>query len=725
MNGKWITCRRDVETPRFQKTFILGEIESAEIAVTGLGWFTLLVNGQRVTEDLFTPALTDYAPRNLSRFGYPLYDTTTHRVLYLTYDITRFLHPGENTVDVIVGNGWFRQTERIAEGKTDSSEELLTAFEITVQEADGTVQHILSDGTERCFIYPILQSNLFIGETVDTRLFDSTPEEVPVLLSDFVPEHLDKQDYPADRVIRQLSPVLVSAGDGRLVYDAGENISGLVRLQVKGGFGEQLVLRYAEEMKEGALWFPSAGANYTCASGKPQIQCDTFILNGEIQTLLPMFVFHGFRYFEIIGTAEISAISVLVIHTDIPVTSDFSSSSEALNWLYDAYIRTQLANFHNCIPSDCPHRERLGYTGDGQLCAETAMLTLGSRKAYRKWIRDILDCQDIHSGHIQHTAPLMGGGGGPGGWGGAIVFVPYQYWKRWGDTDMLRKAYEAMKRWIVYMTAHSENHLVVREEEGGWCLGEWAAPEKISIPPEYVNTCFLVRALDCMAEIADVLQTGENDTFRAQAETCRQALESVFAADGHYVQGVQGADAFAVWARLPHWETAFEKLCEKYEALGHLDTGMFGTDYLMEVLFRNGRGDLALRLMASENTEVGFNFMRSRGATTIYEYLSNELPSHNHPMFGACVRQLFTGLLGIQQRSGTTGYTDLIIAPFTEGLVDQADGYITTQQGRITVSFVRTKQTVISVTVPAGISAVLRFRGSEYALQTGENHFSF
>ena len=109
-----------------------------------------------------------------------------------------------------------------------------------------------------------------------------------------------------------------------------------------------------------------------------------------------------------------------VIHTDVAVTSSFSCSDPVLNWLYEAYIRTQLDNYHGCIPSDCPHRERLGYTGDGQLTAETAMLLLDTKELYRKWYQDILDSQGAETGHIPHTAPFLGGGGGPGGWGCAV-----------------------------------------------------------------------------------------------------------------------------------------------------------------------------------------------------------------------------------------------------------------------------------------------------------------
>lgn len=142
---------------------------------------------------------------------------------------------------------------------------------------------------------------------------------------------------------------------------------------------------------------------------------------------MPWFTWHGFRYFELTNNAE--PVRCEVVHSDCAVTSSFESGSEMLNWLYDAYIRTQLSNMHSGVPSDCPHIERLGYTGDGQLCCEAAMMLLDSQKFYKKWLEDISDCQSIGNGHVQHTAPFMGGGGGPAGWGGAIAVVPYEMYK--------------------------------------------------------------------------------------------------------------------------------------------------------------------------------------------------------------------------------------------------------------------------------------------------------
>ena len=726
MEAQWITCDSAVETPMFRKTFTVGTVKKAEIRVCGLGYFSLRINGEKVTADLFTPAQSNYAPVDCTKFTYPIYDTLTARVYYLTYDITAFLKPGENTVDVIVGNGWYRQRERVAEGDFQFGSQLLANFKITLIDPENKASFICSDGSEQCFVYPILQSNLFLGEVWDTRLFEAPFKQVPVLHSDFKPENFCLQHCPADRVVQTIQPTLLAAENGRQVYDAGINVSGWVRLQACGKPGTTLTLSFAENMKGTQLDYASTGAGYKTKSGAQQIQSDTFILNGTEQDLAPLFVWHSFRYFEIAGeiAGRVQHLepTVEVIHTHVPVTADFTCDREILNWLYRAYIRTQLNNYHGSIPTDCPHRERLGYTGDGQICAPAGMMLFDSRMLYQKWIEDILDCQDIYTGHIQHTAPFMGGGGGPGGWGCAVILVPWYYYLQFAEISMLHHAFPAMKKWLSYLLLHCTEGLLTSEEPDGWCLGDWANPGKTDIPADFVNTCFMVKCLDILAEISNLVGENRAADYLKIAENARQALKRSYFQNGEYASGLQGANAFAVWAKLPEWESLPRKLKERYEALGVFDTGFLGTDILCQVLFENGLGDLAVRLMAAESSTVGFHFMRQNGATTLFEYLDKAGPSNNHPMFGACTRQLFTGILGIRQAARSCGYMDVMIEPLLSGVVQQAAGSIQTIFGKLAVSFSLGQKTV-EIEIPNGVHALFRQGSQQVSLKPGINRF--
>lgn len=721
MTGKWITCEREIETPLFRKKFNLANFESASIDISGLGYFTLIVNGRRVSDELFVPAQTDYAPsRDTASFAYPIFDTFTHRVRYLRYNITEYLTVGENTVDVIVGNGWWRQKERIAEGECSYSDRLLTIFDIKVRYTDGNSQIICTDGSEQAFCYPILESNLFLGETVDMRMFSEDLPEITVTVSDFEPEIFELQTCPSDRVIKTLKPKLIKPGNPA-VYDVGENISGVVSVKVKGNRGDKVVLRFAEEFRDGDINFETTGGQYRLKSGRMQIQSDCFILSGETEEIRPMFVWHGFRYFDIETSAEILDLTAEVIHTDLAVVSEFQCDNEVLNWLYHAYIRTQLNNLHGCVPSDCPTRERLGYTGDGQLCCGAAALNLDAKEYYKKWLRDIMDCQDKTSGHIQHTAPFMGGGGGPGAWGGAMIIVPWRCYKFFGDISFLEDTYDSMKKWVGYMLNHCDGYLLTHEEKDGWCLGDWGSAEKMQLPEAFVNTCYLVFQLEIMAEISKILEGKTDESYLDAAEKCRSALSSAYFGEGHYCGGIQGADAYGILAKLPSSENLLPALSQKYEKLGYLDTGIFGAYIVPCVLFSGGRGDLAIDLLSSENPKSGYKAMMNRGGTTVYEY-PNCGGSADHPMFGAPSEFLFTKLLGIDIES----YKDeLIIEPCITSKVKRAKGRLDTYMGRISVGFSVSDKSVFEIEIPSGINASLKVEEKLFPLSAGQNRFEF
>ncbi len=719
MNGKWITCDASVETPLFEKQFTVRNGEQVKISICGLGYFTLLCNGKPVTDDLFVPAQTNYTTRDLTVFGYPIYDTISTRTLYVSYDLTAFVHAGENTLSVILGNGWYRQNERLGETHGWYGDSLLCCFDLYLTDPNGTTRIICSDGTENGYVYPILHCGIFSGELWDTRMFAKPLPKTEVKVCEYHTDRLELQTCPRDRVIRTICPKEIAPS----VYDAGENITGRVVLKVKGESGAKITLQYAEEQENGVLDFISTGGGWRGLTGdRYQIQEDAFLLDGSAQTLTTMFVFHCFRYFSVAGEATIENVRVEVIHTDIERTSTFTSDNAALNWLYDAYCRTQLDNLHGCVPSDCPHRERLGYTGDGQICAPAVMLCFDAKEVYRKWIADILDCQDQKGGHVQHTAPFMGGGGGPGGWGGAIVLVPWDFYCRYGDKEMLADTYFAMQRYLEYLFAHSDNHLVMREEKGGWCLGDWATPGGKHLPEPFVNTCYLIVCLEIVAKVTQILGYGDGAAYLAVADASRKAVEQTYYDGTQYIGGDFGADAFAAFAKLPHAEEALARTAEKYRKLGYMDTGFLATAILPEMLFTHGYAADAVALMASEDTTTLFGAMRKAGATTIWEYSRNPKVSQCHPMYGACTAQLFTGLLGIRQRENTAGYTDLVISPTLDSLVKHAAGSIYTAHGRVSVEFTvsETGSTELIVEIPEGVQAELRVKDMTLPLICGK-----
>lgn len=520
------------------------------------------------------------------------------------------------------------------------------------------------------------------------------------------------QDCPADRAERAIKPAKLFDLGEVSIYDMGENISGypVVSATVDGA---NITVRCSEEINpDGTLNFDS------CDRG--QIQKDEYRNAKEGEECMPWFTWHGFRYFELTNNAE--PVRCEVVHSDCAVTSSFESDSEMLNWLYDAYIRTQLSNMHSGVPSDCPHIERLGYTGDGQLCCEAAMMLLDSQKFYKKWLEDISDCQSVGNGHVQHTAPFMGGGGGPAGWGGAIAVVPYEMYKIYGDKETFRRYLPKILRYFDYLDSRSSGDLVCREEEGGWCLGDWCPPEQITICEPFVNTALYVKQMMMTKEASEAI--GESETaamLEKRIEEKKQAILNAYYSPqtGSFIGDAQGANSFAVDIGLGG-ERAFNNTKKKYDAADAFDTGIFGTDILTRVLFERGCADTAFHLLTSTGKGSFYN-MKKQGATTIWENWDGER-SHSHPMFGAVTRYLFSFILGITQEKNSTGYEKIVIAPQIPDGLNRASGHITTVRGKIAVSFVRTEREMdFYVTVPQ--KAWFTYGSDcEYELWEGKNH---
>ncbi|MCL2751494.1 MAG: family 78 glycoside hydrolase catalytic domain [Firmicutes bacterium] len=634
---QWVTCPKAWQSAVFRANVGLDDTpEAAKIKICGLGFFELYINGARVGRDYFVPAWSDYEKRDLSTLIYPINGEFTYRVYYLVYDVARYLKKGENVIEALLGNGWYRQNKRNAEGNLWYGDELKLAFRLTAA-CGGKEMTVESGAATVCREGCIVENNIYFGETHDYARNIPLPRrddgEAAGVVWEWMPAQktnapeaiFAKQDCPPDRVIRSLKPALLHDCGDRKIYDAGENISGWARVV---SAGETVTVRYAENVRNGALDFASAG-------GEGQIQSDTFLNAPPGTALHPRFTWHAFRYFEIAGRT--GDVIVDVVHADVEVRAKYEGANEVHRWLFDAFIRTQLVNMHAGVPSDCPHRERLGYTGDGQLVCDTAMTLLDCRRFYKKWIQDILDCQDRRTGHIRHTAPFYGGGGGPGGWGGAVVIVPYMYYKHYGDKVLLKKCYKPMLRWLACMRGFAEGGLIVREIGGGWCLGDWCTPGKVLLPEPFVNTYYYVKCMRYIQETADIL--GEDADFAAEIDSSLSALTQNYYDEqtGSFCGGVQGADAFGLDLGLGGART-LDSLIAKYSSATGLDTGIFGTDVLCKVLYDNGRHDLVLRLL-SLTGYPSFGHMKAQGATTLWETWNGDA-SHNHPMFGAAAKYL-------------------------------------------------------------------------------------
>jgi alpha-L-rhamnosidase len=651
-------------SPFFRKVFsIKKKVKTAVVYVSGLGFYELYFNGQKAGDQVLAPAQTNYDRRTLKKLIYFYDDQSTQRVFYNTFDVTSLLKNGDNVAGMILGNGWYNQRDRTVEGRLwYSTPRLIMQLEITY--SDGSKELINSDASWKVTTGPLLHDGIFTGEVYDARLenrdwnragYDDTKWKMAQIVRK--PDgQLVSQLAPADKVIRSFQPVSVTrSGPGSYTYDAGEMISGWIRIKIRGERGTEIKIRYVEEL------------------GRDYGQVDKYILKGEgTETYEPRFTWHAFRTFEITGIdapLPLTDLSIRVVNTDVERSGEFQCSNQLLNKIYENYIRTQYGNFHGSISSDCPHRERLGYTGDGQVLTESSILNFDMSRFYQKWFDDMDDARNKKTGYVPHTAPFGGGGGGPA-WGSAYVIMPWNYYLYYKDRLILARHYNGMKQWVKYLGTRTDSSgIVVREEPNGWCLGDWATPEKITIPEPLVNTCYYFYVTSIMSKVAGLLGKNEDrEFFNRLAEKIKNDFNRAFYNNetGNYWEGRQGANVFPL---------AFGMVPEKNRSAvisnlvagvkknrDHLDTGILGTPLLLEVLTQNGFADKAFDIMTRPDFPGFGDYITGKNATTLWEDWNGK-SSHSHPMYGSVIRWFFKSLAGINPQTSTDGDNHFIIKP--------------------------------------------------------------
>lgn len=693
------------------KIYVIGQIETAELRVVGLGTFYGYINAKPITQERFLPLSTDFE----SRKNFPTFETLTgHRMYVPKMDVASLLQQGENTFALHFGGGWYTFSEgRYGDAKA------IWYLQITYK--DGKIEEFYSstkDKIHTSFVYNYYFTRF---EHQDARMLDfeafcndfDDSDWQKATLAKPVATNYAFSSLSGDVVDECIQPELIATFDDQKVYDIRKNCSAYPILMDNAKAGEEIVVTFSEEKNDDNRL--DMKFNHE--------QSFKYISDGKGRVFYPRFTWFAFRYMSVKGQATIK--EVVYIHAPLTKTSAFTSSNKVLNWLYDAYITTQLSNMHSGIPSDCPHIERRGYTGDGQLTAKTAMTVFDGQEFYKKWIEDISDCQAIETGHVQYCAPFMHCGGGPGGWGCAMVEVPYRYYKFYGDKEILSRLYPQMLNYFEYLEAHSKNNLVVSDKEGHWCLGDWSTPKMVILPAPFVNNYFYIKSLQQVIEIAKIIGKEKDiPMFQKRIVERKEALQYAYfnSWDGNFFGGEQGANAFAVDIGLGD-ERTYKNLVDYYKKLGHFDTGIFGTDILIRVLYERGDGALATSLLMSEH-DWSFGGFMNRGATTIAEEWNKGRRdrSHSHPMFGAVVAYIFEFLLGITQSKESCNYEDLIISPHPHSALDSYAGYQTISKGKIEVACEKKEgKYSFVITLPKGVHAKFIYNAQEKYLHDGRN----
>ncbi len=704
--------------------FSVSNPSKVTLSALGLGFFKCYINGICINPDTFLPLSSDYAA------GCDPKDEvlSAHRIYVPSFDITALVKKGDNVIALHFGGGWYTCRHRVF-GLPKAIYRIIAleedgAHEYTSDESCRIGKSYVSDYDLTAF-----EGHNYLDVPDDLATdFDDHAWEHAVLAEPLLTEYCET-DCPSDALIYSLAPKKIGKGARGTVYDCGENTTGYPTLRLQATRGEQITVLFSEDILPNGELDPAH-----CHRQRFTVTSD-----GKNKVVQPEFTWFGFRYFEVIGNAE--PVEVKVIYANVPITSSFECDNETLNWIYKTFVHTMLCNLHTGHPSDCPHLERRGYTGDGQVTCHAALSTLGARELYEKWLQDIADTQDVLSGHIQNAAPYLRSGGGPGGWGCAIVEIPYQLYLHYGDPQILEKYYTNMRRYIDYLEAHSEFGLVTSDKVGEWCLGDWCGPvilypdkditahnQQVILPASMVNTYFMVKSLYRLGEIAHIIGKEEDVAeYQEKAEMRKRAIQAAYfnAFDGNFIMNVQGANAYGVDLGLGNDKT-YPNMVSYYKKLGHYDTGIFATDILTRMLFEHGDAELAVELLTN-NGDQGFEHWRQNGATTLHEYWdSNRSRSHNHQMFGSPVAYFFEYLLGIRQAPQTVGYTSLVIEPMAISKFAHMSGSMQTPNGTVSVKYEKKDgRIVFNIHIPPKTQAIFKYAEQEFVLYEGTNSVAF
>ncbi|MCR5693536.1 MAG: family 78 glycoside hydrolase catalytic domain [Clostridia bacterium] len=716
----WLEPAEQIGFPVLRSVFDIGDdFDKVTLKAVGLGFFHAYVNGIEVNDSAFLPLNTDFEPRKDYPVGEKLFG---HRLIVPVFDITDKVAKGKNLLAIHFGGGWYTfqggpfGTAKVIYVVEVESKGKVTRFSSGT--GDGFAGSFVSEYSFTCleghdysgFDDGVLKELRFDGRTVAAA--KAKPLETEYVYS----------NCPGDRIAETIVPDVINSYTKDQVpcrvYDVRKNISAIPFVKITAPAGGTVRLTFSEE---------KTGDN-TIDPAHTHRQTFTVKSDGKGRTVSPLFTWFAFRYAEVEGGGEL--VSVGFVHSAVEVSSTFGSDCEALNWLYEAYINTQLSNMHAGIPSDCPHIERRGYTGDGQLTCQAAMTVLDAKEFYSKWIDDISDCQDVLTGHVQYTAPYIRSGGGPGAWGCAIVEVPYRYYKEYGDIEPAKRLYPQMLRYFDYLEDHSYNDIVVSDKEGEWCLGDWCTLTPTALPAGFVNNYYYIKSMRRAVEIAGLIGRGED--VPGLEERIRTRLKATNAAyfntwDHNFLGNIQGANAFALDIGLGSGRTK-DFLVSYYRNMGQYDTGICGTDVVTKVLFDIGEGDVAADLLLGDRTFAGW---MKAGFTTLSEYWLNSTRdrSHSHPMFGSVVTYFFERFLGITQSEGSAGYRELIIEPFIPARSNRMAGSRKLPCGVVSASYKRDAAdgslVHASVTLPQGKTAVFKHKDVLKTLTPGENRFDF
>lgn len=734
--GAWIGDGKDIHhkpAPYFRKEFKAGkEIKSARAYIAAAGLYELSINGEKVGNHRLDPLYTRFDRRNL----------------YVTYDVTSHLRRGDNAVGVLLGNGWYNHQSKAVWDFDRACWRNRPAFcmDLRITYTDGSVETIPTDLSWRTSSGALIFNSIYTGEHYDARLEQkgwNTPD-----FDDSRWHGVGYRSVPSANVTaQQARPIrnveTFSARSFRkvdektYVYDFGQNMAGVTRIRLSGERGTEVRIKHGERLyPDGRLDLSNIDVYFRGDKEKDPFQTDILILSGGEDEFMPRFNYKGFRYVEVVADRPVAldenSLTAYFMHSDVPAVGSVEASNPIIGKLTRAANYSYLSNLMG-YPTDCPQREKNGWTGDGHFAIEAALYNFDGITVYEKWLADHRDEQQPN-GVLPDIIPTWGWGYGTDNgldWTSTIAIIPWSLYLFYGDSKPLADCYDNIKRYVNYVERTSNNHLTT------WGRGDWV-PVKTRSDKEFTSSVYFYVDAKILADAARLFgKQADYEYYTALAEEIKQAVNDKFLnrETGIYAGGSQTELSVPL-----QWKIVPEELIGKVAANlarkveennFHLDVGVLGAKAILNALSENGYAETAYKV-AVQDTYPSWGWWVMNGATTLLENWDLQATrdiSDNHMMFGEIGAWFYKGVAGIFPDPSQPGFRNIVLRPRFVKELKQFAATHRSPYGEIVSRWERKgKRVRYEVTIPANSTATLTLpdkNGNERTVQleAGKHEF--
>ncbi|WP_238902930.1 alpha-L-rhamnosidase [Clostridium sp. YIM B02506] len=713
--AEWITStlNQNIHPVIWKEVIVDKKIKEARLYICGLGVYETYINKEKVGNEYLAPGNNDY----------------NKWIQYQTYDITESLTHGNNVIEVILGDGWYKGNFGFNGGMNNIFGDTYALIaEVHIIFSDNSKEILVTDETWSSYESKVRDSSIYNGEVLDLTF---TPEKIYgvrklELSKDLLTERLGVPVIVKEEVI----PVeLIKTPAGETVIDMGQNMVGWLKFKNTLPKGSKLIFQHGEILQGGNFY------RENLRHAKAEF---VFTSDGIEGWIRPHFTFFGFRYVKITGwNAEIDLKNFIgeVVYSDLEMIGEVKTSNSKVNQLFSNALWGQKGNFLD-IPTDCPQRdERMGWTGDAQVFSATAAYNMNVYPFFTKFTHDLWLEQKELDGAVPMIIPVIPNPSMPSnnitssGWSDAATIIPWNMYLFSGDKSILESQFESMRGWVDYISKKSGDSYLWHE---GFHFGDWLAldGENPKAPnggtdPYFVASAYYYYSTTIVEKAAKVIGNKSNaEHYGELANEIKYAIQKEYISDnGKLTIDKQAAYVLTLYMGLcrdEHKERVARDLANRIKKDdNHIKTGFIGTPYICKVLSEFGYNDLAYTLLLNEEFP-SWLYAINLGATTIWERWNSVLPdgtmnpqgmnSLNHYAYGSIVEWMYSYMVGIRPDEKCPGFKNAIISPKPNWQIKQAEGTVNTASGKYKVKWeiLNSGKLEINIDIPFNATATVK-----------------